>query len=122
LKDKGQILFYIVVLGVGIIATLAIISRPPHTDPGVVRLDNRKALLHDGEQLVLWIPVRKSYAKYRFVFQENTLQARGFLFKKDKDVSIGCEEIRIQLIYVVSACREGDTLIMEWPFFIRWAD
>ncbi len=122
MRRNGSLLFYLVVLLVVVVASAVYISRPPHTDPGVERLDARKALVHEGEQLVLWVPTGKSYAKYRFFFNENTLEARGFLFKKEADVTDGCGEIRIQLFYVVSACREGDGLIMEWPFLVRWAD
>jgi hypothetical protein len=122
MERNGRWILYLIFFAFVVIAAVVFTSLPPHTDPGVERLDNRKALLHDDEQLVLWIPVGKSYGKYTVTFHDEKVEIRGFLYKKEKDVIEGCVEFRVQLIYVVTGCKESSNLIVEWPFPIRWAD
>lgn len=87
----------------------------PHTSPGVDHFANGKAIVHEGEQLVLRVPFGKHGSLFTFLFEKNKIVANGPLFKEEKTLKGGSTTFKIGFLWTIKATKKGKNVLFEWP-------
>jgi len=117
-NDNNSILSLIVIIvcGVSCLIILYKFSRPK-TDPGVTLLNGNQALLHDGEQLVLLVPVDEYYERvFTLSYLEGILTIRDdhLYEKRESFTEENCVSFSVEFLKVIDVCKTTEGIVVEW--------